>query len=76
MRKIIVGLLVMLLLLSFSVARVEARATRVRGYYKTTSGRYVMPHYKTTPNRYRWDNYSSRGNYNPWTGSKGYKSWY
>lgn len=74
--KIIVSLLVALSILSLSVVKVEARTTRVRGYYKPSSGRYVMPHYKTAPNSYRWDNYSSKGNYNPYSGKIGSKSWY
>jgi hypothetical protein len=54
---------------------VEA-ATRVRGYYKPSTGSYVMPHYRTSPNSTRWDNYSTKGNYNPYTGKKGYSSPY
>lgn len=57
-----------------SVTSVEA-ISRVRSYYRS-SGTYVQSYYRTSPNNYRYDNYSSRGNYNPYTGSKGYKSWY
>ena len=46
-------------------------ATRVRGYYKPSNGRYVPSYYRSSPNRYRFDNYSSKGNYNPYTGKKG-----
>ncbi len=56
--------------LSFSVLA-EARTTRVRGYYKPSTGSYVVPHYKTTPNRTKFDNFSTKGNYNPYTGKKG-----
>lgn len=46
-------------------------ASRVKGYYKSSTGRYVMPHYRTSPNRSKFDNYSTRGNYNPYTGESG-----
>lgn len=75
MGKILVGLAVVLSFFTLSVSRVDARTSRVRGYYKRSTGSYVMPHYKTTPNSYKWDNYSSRGNYNPYTAKRGYKSW-
>ncbi|MEN9614289.1 MAG: hypothetical protein RLZZ347_596 [Candidatus Parcubacteria bacterium] len=57
-------------LLSFSMSA-EARTTRVRGYYKRSTGTYVAPHYKTTPNRTKIDNFSAKGNYNPYTGKSG-----
>ena len=57
-------------LFSFSI-HAEARTTHVRGYYKPSTGHYVMPHYKTTPNRSKFDNFSTKGNYNPYTGKKG-----
>lgn|GEM_PF-3614211 len=47
--------------------------TRVKGYYKRSSGSYVMPHYRTSSDSYKWNNWSSRGNYNYFTGKKGYK---
>ncbi len=50
--------------------------TRVRSYYKPSTGRVVMPHYRSSPNKTRIDNYSTKGNYNPYTGKKGYKSLY
>ncbi len=50
-------------------------ATRVRGYYKPSTGSYVMPYYRSNSNSFRFDNYSTRGNSNPFTGKKGYKSW-
>ena len=49
----------------------EARTTRVRGYYKPSTGTYVAPHYKTSPNRTKLDNYSTKGNRNPFTGKRG-----
>ena len=50
---------------------VEARTVSVKGYYKSTSGRYVAPSYRTSPNKTKIDNYSTKGNYNPYTGKKG-----
>jgi len=49
--------------------------TYVHGYYKPSTGRYVMPYYRTNANSYKFDNFSSRGNYNIFTGKKGYKKW-
>lgn len=51
-------------------------ATRVRGYYRRSTGTYIAPHYRSNPNHTRFDNWSTRGNYNPFTGSRGYKSPY
>jgi len=65
-------LLVVMSLSFFSIA--EAYSVRVRGYYKPSTGSYIMPHYRTSPNNSKWDNWSTKGNYNPHTGKKGYKS--
>lgn len=54
----------------------EARTTKVKGYYKPSSGTYINSYYKTSPNKYKFDNYSSKGNYNPYTGKMGTKSYY
>lgn len=70
MKKIIFVLSLFVGLFFFST-QAEARTTRVRGYYKPSTGYYVAPHYKTTPNRTRFDNFSTKGNYNPYTGKKG-----
>jgi len=70
MKKIFLVTVLLIGLLSFS-ASAEARVTRVRGYLKPSTGRYVAPHYKTTPNRTKFDNFSTKGNYNPHTGKKG-----
>lgn len=70
MKKLFVVLALFIGVLSFS-AFAEARTTRVRGYFKPSTGRYVAPHYKTTPNRSKFDNFSTKGNYNPYTGKKG-----
>ena len=70
MKKLLLVLVLLVGLISFS-ASTEARTTRVRGYYKPSTNRYVAPHYKTTPNRTKFDNFSTKGNYNPYTGKKG-----
>jgi hypothetical protein len=44
------------------------------GYYKPSTGTYVMPHFKTTTNNTNWDNYSTTPNYNPWNGNSGYRA--
>jgi len=72
--SLIAGIALVLGLVGF-VGSAEA-ATRVRSYYKPSTGRYIMPHYRTSPNSTRWDNYSTKGNYNPYTGKKGYTSPY
>ena len=70
MKKLLLVLALLVGVLSFS-ASADARTTRVKGYYKPSTGRYVVPHYKTTPNRSKFDNFSTKGNYNPYTGKKG-----
>jgi len=70
MKKLLMMLALLVGILSFSTS-VEARTTRVRGYFKPSTSHYVAPHYKTTPNRSKFDNYSTKGNYNPYTGKKG-----
>ena len=70
MKKLFLAVALFIGVLSFS-ASVEARTTRVGGYYKPSTGRYVAPHYKTTPNYSKFDNFSTKGNYNPYTGKKG-----
>lgn len=70
MKKLIISAVLFVGLLSLSV-QAEARTTRVRGYYKPSTGSYVAPHYKTTPNRSKFDNFSTKGNYNPYTGKMG-----
>ena len=70
MKKLLLVLALLIGVMSFS-ASADARTTRVRGYYKPSTGSYVAPHYKTTPNRSKFDNFSTKGNYNPYTGKKG-----
>ena len=66
----LVGAFMLVLGLFSFMGNVEA-VSRVRGYYKRSTGSYVMPHYRTSPNRSRFDNYSTKGNYNPYTGKRG-----
>lgn len=66
-------LLIILCALMFAF---PASARYQRGYYRKSTGTYVSGHYKTKSDDYRFNNYSTRGNYNPYTGSKGYKSPY
>ena len=64
------------LFLVVGLANLAEAATRVRSYYKPSTGRYVMPHYRSSPNRTKLDNYSTKGNYNPYTGKRGYTNPY
>ena len=71
--SLIVGVAIVLGLAGFVGSTAEA-STRVRGYYKPSTGTYVQPYYRSSPNSTRWDNYSTQGNYNLYTGKKGYTS--
>lgn len=75
MKKIVTGLALVFLLFVFA-GHVEAKTVRVKGYYKPSTGSYVMPSYRTSPNKTKIDNYSTRGNYNPYTGKTGTKNIY
>ena len=70
MKKILLTFAVIGVLL-FSTATAEAKTVRVNGYYKPSTGAYVMPYYRTSPNSTKYDNYSTKGNYNPYTGKVG-----
>ncbi len=56
---------------TFSFVGSAEAATRVRGYYKPSTGAYVAPSVRTSPNYTKLDNYSTKGNYNPYTGKSG-----
>ena len=74
MKKYIIrSLLLIGVILSFANI---AEAGYTKGYYKPSTGRYVQSYYRSSPNSFKFDNYSSRGNYNPYTGRKGYTSYY
>ncbi len=75
MKKIISGLVLVLLLFVFA-GSVEAKTVSVRGYFKPSTSSYVMPSYRTSPNKTKLDNYSTKGNYNPYTGKMGTKNPY
>lgn len=64
------------IVISLSVATPTEAAVRVKGYFKPSTGTYVMPYYRSSPNRTPYDNYSIRGNYNPYSGKVGTKSPY
>ncbi|MGYP001594147808 len=70
MKKILTGLILSALLLLQAVPA-EAKTVRVKGYYKPSTGSYVMPSHRTSPNKTKLDNYSTKGNYNPYSGKKG-----
>lgn len=48
-------------------------ATKVKSYYKPSTGTYVNSYYKSNSNGTKLDNYSTKGNYNPYTGKAGTK---
>ena len=75
MKKLITISLLSLFLVA-GLSNLAEAATRVRGYYKPSGGRYVAPSYRTSPNKTKIDNYSTKGNYNPYTGKKGYANPY
>ena len=52
---------------------VNYNTTTVSGYSRS-NGTYVQPHVRTMPNTTNWDNFSTKGNYNPFTGSTGYRA--
>lgn len=73
--KQIFKITILVILLLITGVSVSEAAVRVKGYYKPSSGIYVMPSYRSSPNKYKFDNYSSKGNYNPYSGKKGYRSY-
>ena len=73
MKKLMLGLLAIVLLFSFSSPALAASYTRS---YTRSNGTHVQGYYHTTPNNTVRDNYSTKGNYNPYTGKHGTKSHY
>ena len=65
--------LVSLLLIA---APAYAKTVKVKGYFKPSTGSYVMPSYRSSPNKTKLDNYSTKGNYNPYSGKTGTKNLY
>lgn len=76
MRRYVITLIIcFFIFVGLAVIATPAEATsRVRGYYKPSTGTYVQPHYRSSPNRSTFDNWSTRGNINPYTGKYGTKS--
>ena len=73
MKKIVV----LFVLFSFLLLAGTASAvTKVKSYYKKSTGTYVNSYYRSSPNKTKLDNYSTKGNYNPYTGKKGTKNIY
>jgi len=58
-------------LAALSLTASAEAAVRVKGYFKPSTGTYVMPSYRSSPNKSRFDNYSTKGNYNPYSGRTG-----
>lgn len=70
MKNIVIGL-AFTFFLFISAGSAEAKTVSVKGYYKPSTGSYVMPSYRTSPNKTKLDNYSTKGNYNPYSGKTG-----
>lgn len=72
MRRIILGFVTLLLVLSFALVNTTSvdAAQRVKGYTKK-NGTVVQPYIKSSPNKSKFDNFSTKGNINPFTGKKG-----
>lgn len=59
------------LIFAFAFSIKAEAATRVKGYFKPSTGTFVAPHYKTSPDSSKFNNYSTKGNINPFNGKKG-----
>jgi len=66
-------LTVIMLLLTFSAQ--SFADTYVNGYTRS-NGVYVAPHYRSNRDNSIGNNWSTKGNVNPYTGSRGYKTFY
>ena len=58
---------------SLSPSTVSAITTTVNSYYRS-NGTFVDSYVRTMPNTTNWDNFSTKGNFNPFTGSTGYRA--
>jgi hypothetical protein len=74
--KTFLATLILTLALFASAGSVEAKTVSVKGYYKPSTGHYVVPSYRTSPNKTKLDNFSTKGNYNPFTGRMGNRNPY
>lgn len=52
----------------------KIHSTTVKGHYKPSAGKYIMPHRRTTADRTQYNNWSSKPNVNPYTGQGGTKT--
>jgi len=76
MKKLFIASALLLFLFLFAGTKNAEAYVRVRSYFRRSTGTFIMSHYRTNVDHYRFNNWSSRGNYNPFTGRRGYKSWY
>lgn len=58
---------------TLSQSTINALTTTVNSYYRS-NGTFVDSYVRTMPNSTNWDNFSTKGNYNPFTGSTGYRA--
>jgi hypothetical protein len=71
MKKIFVFLILFVTL--FLVVKSSYAYVRVRGYFRRSTGSYVIPHFRTNPDGFKFNNWSFKGNINPFTFKKGWK---
>ena len=71
MKKILLALFLAIFL--FLTAKSTYAYVRVRGYFRRSTGSYVMPHFRTYPDSFRFNNWSFKGNINPFTFKRGWK---
>jgi hypothetical protein len=74
-KMLVVFLLTIFSFLSVGFLSKAEAATRVRGYYKKSSGTYVNSYYRSSRDTSFYNNYSTKGNYNPYTGKRGTKTY-
>jgi len=65
MKKFLIALILATVL--FLSAKSTYAYVRVRGYFRKSTGTYVMPHFRSNPDSFRFNNWSYKGNYNPFT---------
>ena len=71
MKKLVLSIVALVAVATTSFA--QFNTTTVSGYSRS-NGTYVQPYVRTMPNFTNWDNFSTKGNYNPYTGSTGYRA--
>ena len=60
-------------LILLGMVTTASAATKVKSYYKPSTGAYVNSYHKSTSNGTKLDNYSTKGNFNPYSGKVGTK---